>query len=258
MPRQLPMRQRIRTALLTVSFVLFPLTIYYFSPYVIIDGAMQNIIAGSFVVFALMFLASIFFGRLWCGWVCPAGGLQEFLVPANSRPVRGRWPDRIKWFIWAPWILVIVAVTLSAGGFKQVDVLHMTTNGISVAEPSAYIVYYVVIGLFVVLSLTVGRRAGCHTICWMAPFMILGRKVRNVTGLPALELTGNAHACVDCRKCTTNCPMSLDVNALVKSGSMEHPECILCGTCVDNCSKGAIQYAFRTPSHPLPQAAAAD
>ena len=247
MSRQLPLRQRVRTGLITVSFLLFPLTMYYFSPYVIIDGAMNGIVSGSFVVFGLMFVASLFLGRLWCGWACPAAGLQEFLVPVNNRPVRGKWAGRVKWLIWTPWVLVIGAMTVSAGGLRQVDFFHMTTSGVSVAEPSGYIIFYVVIGLFVVLSLTVGRRAGCHTICWMAPFMILGRKVRNGLGLPGLGLVGNAHACVDCRKCSTNCPMSLDVHGMVNSGRMEHPECILCGTCADNCSKGAIRFTFQTP-----------
>ncbi|MCB0129302.1 MAG: 4Fe-4S binding protein [Caldilineaceae bacterium] len=247
MLRQLPLRQRIRTALITISFLLFPLTIYYFSPYVIIDGAMAGIVSGSAIVFGVMFLTSLFFGRLWCGWACPAGGLQEVLVPVNGRPVQARWADRIKWFIWVPWMLVIVAMFIQAGGPQRVDFFHMTTNGISMAEPSNYPIFYVVIGLFVVLSLTVGRRAGCHTICWMAPFMILARKTRNALGLPALGLVGDAHACVDCRKCTTHCPMSLDVHGSVNNGRMEDPECILCGTCVDNCSKHAIRFTFQTP-----------
>lgn len=38
--------------------------------------------------------------------------------------------------------------------------------------------------------------------------------------------------------------MSLDVNGMVKSGMMENSECILCGTCVDNCKKDVIKYSF--------------
>jgi hypothetical protein len=48
-------------------------TINYFSPYVIVDGASQGIVNGSFISFALMFLSALFLGRLWCGWACPAG-----------------------------------------------------------------------------------------------------------------------------------------------------------------------------------------
>ena len=38
--------------------------------------------------------------------------------------------------------------------------------------------------------------------------------------------------------------MSLDVHAMVAAGRMEHDECVLCGTCVDNCSQEAIRYTF--------------
>ena len=52
---------------------------------------------------------------------------------------------------------------------------------------------------------------------------------------------------MDCRKCITHYPMSVDVHGVVTNGRMEHPECILCGTCVDNCSKYAIRFTFQTP-----------
>ena len=38
--------------------------------------------------------------------------------------------------------------------------------------------------------------------------------------------------------------MSLPVHDMVTAGRMEHDECILCGTCVDNCSRSAIRYSF--------------
>lgn len=59
-----PRRQRVRQALLLVSLLLFPLTIHYFSPYIIVDGAAQGIVSGSMIVFVLMFLSSLLVGRL--------------------------------------------------------------------------------------------------------------------------------------------------------------------------------------------------
>jgi polyferredoxin len=78
----------------------------------------------------------------------------------------------------------------------------------------------------------------------MAPFLILGRKVRNLFPWPALRLEANEDACIDCKTCTRECPMSLDVNAIVHAKTMESSECILCGTCVDNCCKDVIRYRF--------------
>jgi len=243
-------RQRIRKALILVSFLLFPITMNYLSPYVIIDGASQGIVNGSLIVFCLMFVGALFFGRLFCGWICPAGGLQELWLPVNDRRVNGKKIDWIKWAIWVPWILLIAWMAYSTGGYKAVNPLLDTVGGISVAGDEnrpiiyAYVIYYGVIGLFSVLAVAAGRRGGCHTICWMAPFMILGRKLRNLAGRPALRLAADPARCSDCLTCTTNCPMSLDVNSMVKAGQMENSECILCGSCVDGCSQHAIQYRF--------------
>ena len=63
--------QKIRRFTLIISMLLFPITIYYFSPYLIIMAAMRHIINGSFIVFSLMFILGLFFGRIWCGFFCP-------------------------------------------------------------------------------------------------------------------------------------------------------------------------------------------
>lgn len=250
MNRQLPLRQRIRKALIILTFLSFPITMNYFSPYIIIDGAANGILNGSLAMFGLMFVSSLFLGRAWCGWVCPGGGMQEMVEPINNRPINGRKIDWIKWLIWIPWITLIVFLAVRGGGYRTINLLFHTQGGVSVAGSAdrpilfAYVIYYVVIALFVGLAVFVGRRAGCHTICWMAPFMIAGRWLRNRLAWPSLRLKADVSACADCKKCTSNCPMSLDVNAMVQIGKMENVECILCGTCVDNCARQAIRYSF--------------
>ncbi len=247
---QLPTRQRIRKALIITTFLAFPIIMNYLSPYVIIEGARNGVVNGSLIMFGLMFLSSLFLGRAWCGWVCPAGGMQEIVEPINIKPVRRRRLDWIKWVIWIPWISLIIFLVFQAGGYSRVDFIYLTQNGISVAgDPErpiifAYLIYYVVIGLFIGLAVMLGRRAGCHTICWMAPFMIIGRWIRNRFAWPSLRLEADASSCTNCKTCTSNCPMSLDVNQMVQREQMEHPECILCGSCVVGCSRDAIRYAF--------------
>ena len=236
-------RQPIRRALILLAFILFPLTINYFSPYLIIDGAAQGILSGSAITFALMFLGSLFLGRAWCGWACPAAGLQEACAMVNGRKVNNR-RNWIKWVIWLPWLAGIIALFVAAGGVQQVDVLHKTEKVISVAEPMNWIIYYSVVTLIAGVSLAVGNRAFCHYVCWMAPFMILGRRMRNALRLPALRLQVQPEQCVDCKQCVRHCPMSLDVNGMVQLGSMENSECILCGNCVDVCAQKVIAYRF--------------
>lgn len=252
MLRQLPKRQRVRRALGILTFLSFPITMNFLSPYVIIEGAMNGIVNGSLVMFGLMFLSSLFLGRLWCGWVCPGAGMQEMIEPVNNQRVNGAKVDWIKWAIWLLWISLIIFFAVNAGGYKTVDLLYHTQNGISVAGTEdrpiifAYIIYYVVLALFIGLATFAGRRAGCHTICWMAPFMITGRWIRNRFAWPSLRLVADASACKDCKSCTKTCSMSLDVNAMVQAQKMENAECILCGACVDNCTQKAIRYSFST------------
>ena len=133
MIRQLPLRQRIRKALIILAFLTFPVTMNFLSPYVIIDGAMNGIVNGSLVMFGLMFVSALFLGRAWCGWVCPGGGMQEIVEPVNSQPVNGRKIDWIKWLIWAPWLALIAWLAIQAGGYRSVDLLLHTQSGISVA-----------------------------------------------------------------------------------------------------------------------------
>jgi polyferredoxin len=248
--KQLPTRQRVRKALLLGSLLLFPVTLYYFSPVLILQGASEGIVNASMLVFGLLFLLSLFVGRLWCGWACPAGALQEFGQPINDKPAPGGRFIWAKWVFWTPWILGIAALAIGAGGYRAVDPLYHFEGGITMAlpldgsGPPWFLIYYIILALFLGLALIFGRRAGCHTICWMAPFMILGRKLRNLGRWPSLRLRADPDKCSNCQTCTRRCPMSLDVNQMVQAAAMENGECILCGNCVDGCPKDAIRFSF--------------
>ena len=180
-------RQRVRRALIFGSFALLPITLYYFSPVMSLGGTAFGIVTGSLLIFAVQFLFSLFVGRLFCGWACPVGGLQEAVALLRGKPVNRRRIGWIKWLIWAPWVAAVAFFALRAGGFNRVDVSYQTWHGISVADLPSLIAYVAVVALFLVLSLTVSRRAGCHTVCWMAPFMVIGRKIRNVFAWPSLR-----------------------------------------------------------------------
>ena len=237
-------RQSIRKTVLIVSFLLFPITFYYLSPYLIIQAIAEGIMAGSFIVFIAMTIGSIFFGRLFCGWICPAAGLQEIATLANNKRNKGKWRKWIKYMIWAPWVGIIVALGIQAGGVNKVDFLYQTWNGISVSEPGGYIIYYAVLIIILVAALIGGRRSFCHSLCWMAPFMQLGNLLSRVLHIPGLKLTAKTENCISCKQCTNKCVMSLEVMELVKKGKIDSLDCSLCGECVDICPKHVIQYSF--------------
>ncbi len=244
-------RQQVRKILLTISLLLFPVTINYFSPYLIIEGSIQGIIVGSFITFSAMFLGSLFLGRLFCGWMCPAGGLQELAFKISNKPNSNGRINWVKYIIWAPWISTIISMAIIAGGYHTVNPFWNPgwspgdpIQVVSVTNIGMLVMMLMIIGIFLMLAVVFGRRGACHSICWMAPFMQLGRKISNLLRLPALRIRADKSSCVNCKKCTKNCPMSLDVNDMVQRETMENAECILCGTCIDKCPKKVLSYYF--------------
>ena len=236
-------RQRFRKALILIFFLMFPITLYYLSPYLIIQGAIEGIVTGSFIVFCLMLLTSMFFGRAFCGWICPAGGLQECCTIAVDKRAKGGKGNWIKYFIWVPWIILIAAMFIGAGGVKVVDFFYLTDHGVSVTSAQSYVIFYGVIIMIVTLAFTGGRRSFCHYVCWMAPFMILGTKIKNILKYPSLNLNVEKSKCISCKACTKKCPMSLEVMEMVQKNNMKNSECILCGECIDGCPKKVIKYS---------------
>lgn len=209
-------------------------------------GASEGVISGSLITFTAMLIGSIFFGRLFCGWICPAGATQELCFKLNNKDFKGGKRNWIKYFIWVPWIAVITVMFVQAGGITAFDPFYQTYYGISIQDIQSIVLFFVITGLIAGIALAAGKRASCHTICWMAPFMIIGRKIRNAINLPALQLVADKNECTNCKICSRNCPMSLDVNSMVQKEAMENSECILCANCADNCPKNAIKLTFGT------------
>ena len=265
------MRQRIRKTILIISFLLFPITAWYFSPYIIIQAASEHIMNGSFIVFVSMFVLSMFLGRVWCGYLCPAGGLQECLQLCNPNPAKQGRRDKIKYVIWSVWIIAIIVTFILGKNEVTINPFYMMDHGISVSSIYNYVIYYGVLAILVLPSLIHGRRSTCHYLCWMAPFMVIGSKIGRILHFPQLHIEADREACISCGLCNKACPMGLDVKSLVAKKKFpckvsdknvekvseetgRNPEtapichtgkcleCIQCGACVDACPKKVLKY----------------
>lgn len=234
-------RQKIRRVLLIISFILTPVTIFYISPIIIMMGAAEGIATGSLLLFILLFLTSLFVARLWCGWLCPMGAWQEICSPVMKHTVTDGWRNRIKYIVTVLWLGMIAYLFSTAGGIKAVDPFYGTVNGISVTSPDVLTIVVVIFMIIFMVAFFTGRRGFCHVLCPIAAFMVLGRKIGNLFGWPALHLDADAGLCIDCKKCSNECPMGLDVNEMVRQGAMENADCILCARCADTCPKEVIR-----------------
>lgn len=238
-------RQRLRKFLLILSFLLFPVTIYYLSPVLIINAGLNGIINGSFLVFLILLVGSIFFGRIFCAYLCPAGGLQECAFCINERTPKQGWRSYIKYVIWTIWIAAVIACYLYRGEIVRLDFFYETDHGISVANIYGYIIYYGVVFLILIPCVLFGKRVFCHYFCWIAPFMVLGTKLRRLLHLPGLQVTAQKENCIACKRCNQACPMGLDVQHMAEQGGCTSTECIQCGACLDACPKHVLHYRMK-------------
>jgi len=237
------MYQRIRKPIVISTALLFHLLLIFhlfFSPVIIVAASYKGIINASFTAFVLIFLLSLFFGRAYCSWFCPGCGVQEIMSVFIKKKSKNTKALYIKYFIFAIWIGAII-IGYIINGFRKIDL----TYGMSDVTFTRKVILTIgAIILIVPLTAIFGKFASCKYICWQAPFMIIGTKIRDYFNFKGLRLEIDQKKCKSCNICNIKCLMNIDVMENVKKNNMNHIECILCGSCIDNCSHKVIKYSF--------------
>lgn len=220
--------------------LLFPLLFIFMSPAIIIFAAAKGILNGSAIIFGFLLLSSVLSSRLFCGWLCPGGAIQDQVAGANDKPWNSKWKNASKYIIWVLWFSTVVVLWVLHRPLKT-DIFYFTSVDISII-----ISYFMVVAIIFMFTLFTGRRGMCHSFCWMAPFMVIGEKIADLLHIPRFRLKADISSCISCGQCVKKCPMSLNVMELVKSGNMDSAECISCLQCVDICPKKVISCGIRS------------
>lgn len=231
-----------RKLLLLIMFLLLPITLNYFSPYVIIDGLANSFLSAAFFAWLAMFVSSLFFGRAFCSYVCPYGGLQMVVDSALQKPLKKiGWLKVVRYVLGILWIIPIAALFIINISGMKVNFLYLTETFISVDNLIKLIGYYVIVFALMILPLLLGRRASCHYLCPMSILNVSGTSLRNILNLTSLRLTSTSEKCTGCKQCNKACPMSLDVMGMVNGNEMDNLDCILCGECCKACKSSVLQ-----------------
>jgi len=239
-------RQKIRLTTLFLILLTFPITLNYFSVYLIIEGSSLGIATFSFFFWSLWVLTSLLVGRAACSYLCPLGAIQETRDRMGGKKLRKiRYLKIIKYVFACGWVGAIIYSAILAGGYSRIALLYNTESGVSVDSAQGLIRYVLIVAAILIPALFLGKRGFCHYLCPWGVLNIVGTKIKDFFKWPSLHLEAASSRCKECRTCEKNCPMSLKVSEAVQAGSMNNTECILCATCIDNCPNEVIQYALR-------------
>lgn len=137
---------------------------------------------GGFVILILPFVFSAFFGRVFCGWVCPIGALQEFLyrihVPGRISP-SGVFHRKLRYLSYVVLFALIAVILLNRYGvislnwrapFCRIDPFHtMFTLFLSGSLVAA--------GVTIILAVFI-RRFFCRYLCFYGAALSLFARLR--------------------------------------------------------------------------------
>ncbi len=180
------------------------------------------------------------FGKVWCGWVCHLGALQEFLyLPGKFEMLQTEKAQRIMRFIRAGLLVALVLQVLitKTNFFKTIDPFKVAFN-----LRSANMTGWLLLGLLIISSVFM-YRPFCKTVCPIG--LILGW-ISKIPG--ASVLAPQKSTCVACKTCDVSCK----INAITRDGKysvLDNQECIACGNCVRDCKKGAMSFYRNSKKH---------
>jgi polyferredoxin len=218
------------------------------------------------LAWALLTVAlTLLLGRVFCGWVCPLGTLNQLmgwlgkrLIPKRERLALNR-PHRLQglkhyllffFLSGAALGLVSEVSTLQIG---LLDPIALLTRGVGLvflpladalpglifSAPRSTLGAFAVGGflLAVLLANLWIPRFYCRFLCPLGA--LLGLLGRHALWRPGRRI----EACTDCGLCERDCE-----GACAPSATIQRADCVLCMNCLDACGDGAITFASHTPS----------
>jgi polyferredoxin len=198
------------------------------------------------VTVAVIFLLSLIGPRLFCGWVCPVGALQELMamladkLKIRRRRVPYRASNTVRVFILMLFVFLSATAVIhltTPGGEKIPLALYDWINAfhgfefVWIASTLDLLIHYLPFLLTVLLALFI-YRPYCHFVCpiglithWLEPVALF--RVNRKNG-----------ACNDCGACIPQTPCQA-VPEILKATPLR-PDCFACGECLKCCAQDAF------------------
>ena len=232
--------QNTRTILMFFVFVLFGVLVIMHQPSPLrsIVDSFTSMLTGSAIPYKkltmLLFISglSIIGSKLFCGWVCPIGALQELV---NKIPVsfKTKLSFKVTNSIRASLFIVSLIMVLTIGSDLFAD--YNILNPFELFEWEFGLVLAFSIGVVLIASIFV-YRPYCYLIC---PVGLLTWLLEYVS---IFRMKVDRNKCNDCKICISKSPCPA-IKSILNS-DMVRPDCFSCGICIEACPKNALEFRF--------------
>jgi polyferredoxin len=163
-------------------------------------------------------LATVLFGRVFCGFLCPFGALQDLLE--NVVPVRFRKKvpqavhDRALWVKYG----LLAGILIPAIAGSHASLYQYVEPFGTVFFPSTSVLLWGIALSFLVASAIVPRFY-CRYVCPLGAALAIG-------SLVSLNRIGRVEHCGHCKVCEKACP-----TAAIRGDLVDFKECVRCNVC---------------------------
>ena len=197
----------------------------------------------NFWIFLSVIIITVIFGRVFCGWFCPLGSVQEYFYNAGKKLRKNLYeklPDSVKKNeIICRTAGIMKRILLSAKYFILVFIVIQTTRHVSLMfgriDPYYALFNFwtgdvlppalIVLSAVLLLSLFIYRP-------WCRFFCPLGALLGIVQLISPFKIRRNNKLCISCGICSKKCPQGISV---ADQKAVYNTECIKCGQCISCC-----------------------
>ena len=171
-----------------------------------------------------------FFGKIWCGWLCHLGGLQDFLFQSPKLHIlKTNNAQNILRHIRIGLLAVLIVQILIT---KTNMYIHYDPFKVAFNLFSTNTTGYALLVLLLAASVLI-YRPFCRAVCPVG--LILGW----ITLIPGARRLSKNESCVDCITCSKSCRSKVMIYERQKS-ILNIQDCILCGDCMGSCKKNSL------------------
>ena len=232
---------------------------------------MPALLALNFGVLALLIVATLVFGRIYCSVICPLGIMQDFFSWLGGKAKKNRFSytkgnEKLRFGVAFVFFLIFLGFApvttlfepysaysrIVNSLFKPLyDLLNNWLASIDAANDrynfTEVQIWMRSVTTFVVAILTLliigflawrKGRLYCNTICPVGTLLSIASRYS------LLRVRFDKDKCKNCGMCEKNCKaQAIDF----KNGTVDYSRCVVCGDCLDKCKFDALHYTAKRP-----------